>query len=201
MAVVYRGDKYDPKQSKVFRVGVDKKRGMTGMANVASAGLPPSDTGYTPWQSPSSDGKGEQFFRKYDRETDSDYLYSAEVNTRKLERDRFGRVLNGEPVKNQFGIAQQRPEGSILGVDPYSGFDYIQETKYNKVGPAPGANPPNTRQPERAKKRNSDGDKSKGGNYSTKRNKAGAKGTILTGARGLLGNGGGGGGSKTLLGN
>tara|TARA_B100000749_G_C18429885_1_gene467467 strand:+ start:1337 stop:1882 length:546 start_codon:yes stop_codon:yes gene_type:complete len=180
MAVRYRGVKVTNPNAKVFDVGnVAYDEDRTVRLGASKQRNPAADQ-YKEYQTPSSNGSGERFYTRYDKENDTNYLYSATVTTRETTPD-------------------ERRQNAIGRSGPYAGYDYVREWQYNRVGPAPGENPPGTRQPERAKQRNSSGDTtSSGGSYATRRNSAGRRSTILTGARGLLGNTGG--TSKTLLG-
>lgn len=190
MAIVYNGKA--PANAKLFRVGVDTPQ-RSGYQNVD---VSPPVNEYKPWQSPTSNNSGEQFFTKYDKDKDTNYLYNATYTTRPTTADERGdEVVNGQYMGGG-GTVLGQPNNRGM----YRGYDYVQEVSYSQVGPAPGANPEGSRQPERAKKRSSDADTSSGGGtYAKDPKRAGNKGTILTGARGLLGSSGAD-GTKTLLG-
>lgn len=150
------------------------------------------DAGYSQWRTPTSNNSGEMFYRKRDKDKGVDYLYD--------------RVETISPVKRSPGFGL--PAQQAYAQQPFGGFYgqgerqplYTRSVTFKKRGLAPGQSPEGARQPERARERSGAGDQSGGGsNYATNRNKAGRKGTILTGPRGTLGQSSNAGG-KTLLG-
>lgn len=146
----------------------------------------PKRAGYSLWQEPTSNNSGRTFLRKKDDQKGVDYLYD--------------RIVTRTPIMQRnslTGQQTQRTTGSIFG---YGGTPmYSTQVQYKRRGLAPGQSPEGTRQPEQARRRSGAGDQSGGSNYATNRNKAGRRGTILTGPRGTLGQSSNSSG-KTLLG-
>jgi hypothetical protein len=168
-----------PPKGSTFIVGeTEPIHKPTGMGSIGVN--PAAGKQYEQRRTPSSDGKGEIYYTSYDRDTDTNYMYDKITSRRATTK-------------------QERNVNTALGQRKgiYAGYDFVESSTYKKRGAAPGENPPGTRQPERAKARNTDGDSNRKGGYANRRGRAGSRGTVVTGGRGL---GSGSSQGKTLLG-
>lgn len=165
-----------------------------GFGDIGASVINP-DQGYTKWRTPTSNNSGEMFYRKRDDTKGVDYLYDRiETISPVMKRSGFpGVPPQQEYADSMFGGLGGIPQSQRTPL-------YTRSVTFKKRGLAPGQSPEGARQPEQARQRSGAGDQSGGGsNYATNRNKAGRKGTILTGPRGTLGQSSNAGG-KTLLG-